>query len=58
MTTHAHSLPFLTLLVLLPAAGAVVLGLLAFDKRLHKEFVYTLALVVSLVTLASPSRCW
>jgi len=51
MTTHAHSLPFLTLLVLLPAAGAIVLGLLTFDKRLHKEFVYALALVVSLVTL-------
>ena len=47
----AHSVPFLTLLVLLPAAGAVVLGLLAFDKRLHKEFVYALALIVSLVTL-------
>jgi NADH-quinone oxidoreductase subunit M len=46
-----HSVPFLTLLVLLPAAGAAVLGLLGFDRRLPKEIPYALALLVSLATL-------
>ena len=46
-----HSVPFLTLLVLLPAAGALALGLLGFDRRLHPELTYALALIVSLVTL-------
>ena len=46
----SHSIPFLTLLILLPAIGAVGLGLLAFDRSLHKEVVYALALLVSLAT--------
>ncbi len=46
-----HTVPFLTLLVLLPAIGAGVLGLLGFDRSLHKELVYALALIASLVTL-------
>jgi NADH-quinone oxidoreductase subunit M len=48
----SHSIPFLTLLILLPAIGAVALGLLAFDRSLHKEVVYALALIVSLATAA------
>ncbi len=50
MTGH-HDFPFLTLLVLLPAIGAAVLGLLGFDRSLKKELTYALALIVSLVTL-------
>ncbi len=46
-----HSVPFLTLLVLLPAVGAGVLGLLGFDRTLHREIIYALALIVSVVTL-------
>jgi NADH-quinone oxidoreductase subunit M len=46
-----HILPFLTILILLPAAGALVLGLLGLDRRLHREVSYTLALLVSLATL-------
>ncbi len=41
-----HNIPFLTLLILLPAVGAGVLGLLGFDRSLHKELVYALALLV------------
>ncbi len=46
-----HSVPFLTVLVLLPALGAAALGLLGFDKSLKKELSYALALIVSTVTL-------
>ncbi|HEY6427034.1 MAG TPA: NADH-quinone oxidoreductase subunit M, partial [Acidimicrobiales bacterium] len=46
-----HILPFLTILILLPAAGALVLGLLGLDRRLHREVSYALALLVSLGTL-------
>ena len=46
-----HTVPFLTLLILLPAIGAAALGLLGLDRRLHREISYTLALIVSLVTL-------
>jgi NADH-quinone oxidoreductase subunit M len=46
-----HVLPFLTIVILLPAAGALVLGLLGLDRRLHREVSYTLALLVSLGTL-------
>ena len=38
-----HSIPFLTLLILLPAIGAAALGLLGFDRSLHRELVYALA---------------
>jgi NADH-quinone oxidoreductase subunit M len=48
--TH-HEVPFLTLLVLLPAVGAALLGLLGLDKNFKKELTYALALIVSLVTL-------
>ncbi len=50
MTGH-HDFPFLTLLVLLPAIGAAVLGLLGLDRTFKKELTYALALIVSLVTL-------
>ena len=46
-----HTVPFLTLLILLPAIGAAALGLLGLDRRLHREVSYTLALIASLVTL-------
>jgi NADH-quinone oxidoreductase subunit M len=48
--TH-HEVPFLTLLVLVPAIGAALLGLLGLDKSFKKELVYALALIASLVTL-------
>jgi len=48
----SHSIPFLTLLILLPAIGAAALGLLSFDRSLHKEVVYALALIASLATAA------
>jgi NADH-quinone oxidoreductase subunit M len=48
--TH-HDVPFLTLLVLVPAIGAALLGLLGLDKNFKKELTYALALIVSLLTL-------
>jgi NADH-quinone oxidoreductase subunit M len=46
-----HSVPFLTLIVLIPAAGAGILGLLGLDRRLPREVPYAVALVASLATL-------
>ena len=46
-----HTVPFLTLLVLLPAIGAGVLALLGFDKRLPRQVPYVIALVTTLLTL-------
>jgi NADH-quinone oxidoreductase subunit M len=46
-----HTVPFLTLLVLLPAAGALVLGLLGFDRRLSDELPVAIGILVSLATL-------
>ncbi len=46
-----HSVPFLTLLILLPAIGAALLGLLGLDKRFPRELTFALALITSLVTL-------
>ena len=46
-----HSVPFLTLLILLPAIAALVLGLLGLDRRLHREVSFALALLASLATL-------
>ena len=46
-----HSVPFLTLLILLPAVGSVGLGLLGLDRELPKPLADTLALGVSLATL-------
>ncbi len=45
-----HTVPFLTLLILLPAAGALALGLLGLYKDAHRDAIYALALIVSLVT--------
>ena len=46
-----HTVPFLTLLVLVPAVGAGVLGLLGLDRTLPREIPYALAVIASLVTL-------
>ena len=46
-----HTVPFLTLLVLLPAVGAGVLALLGLDRRLPRQVPYVVALVTSVVTL-------
>jgi NADH-quinone oxidoreductase subunit M len=46
-----HEVPFLTLLILIPAIGAAAMGLLGLDRRLHREFVYAVALMASLATL-------
>jgi NADH-quinone oxidoreductase subunit M len=47
----SHSVPFLTLLILIPAIGALALGLLGLDRRLHREVSYALALLTALATL-------
>jgi NADH-quinone oxidoreductase subunit M len=47
----SHSVPFLTLLVLLPAIGGIALALLGFDRQLPKALSDWLAVVTSLVTL-------
>jgi NADH-quinone oxidoreductase subunit M len=48
----SHTAPFLTILILLPAIGAGVLGLLAFDKRTSKDLFNAIGILVSLATLA------
>ena len=47
----SHTVPFLTLLILLPAIGAAVLALVGLDRRLPREVPYALAVIASLVTL-------
>jgi NADH-quinone oxidoreductase subunit M len=47
----SHTVPFLTVLILLPAIGAGVIGLLGLDRRLPREIPYALAIITSLVTL-------
>jgi NADH-quinone oxidoreductase subunit M len=47
----SHSVPFLTLLVLLPAVGGGALALLSLDRKFPKELADTLAVLVSLATL-------
>jgi NADH-quinone oxidoreductase subunit M len=47
----SHSVPFLTLLILLPAAGALVLALLGFDHRISKDLTTAIGIIVSLATL-------
>jgi NADH-quinone oxidoreductase subunit M len=47
----SHSVPFLTLLIILPAVGGTALALLGLDKRLPKELADWLAILVSLATL-------
>jgi NADH-quinone oxidoreductase subunit M len=46
-----HSVPFLTLLILLPAAGGVVLALLGLDKGISKDLCHAIGILVSLATL-------
>jgi NADH-quinone oxidoreductase subunit M len=43
--------PYLTVLIVLPAAGALVLGLCGLDKRFTKEFTDTVGIGVSVATL-------
>jgi NADH-quinone oxidoreductase subunit M len=43
--------PYLTVLILLPAAGALALAIIGLDKRFSKEFGDVLAIGVSLATL-------
>ena len=47
----SHSVPFLTLLIVLPALGGAALALLGLDRRLPKDLAAALALLVSLATL-------
>jgi NADH-quinone oxidoreductase subunit M len=47
----SHTVPFLTLLILLPSIGGVTLALLGLDRRLPKELVETIGILFSLVTL-------
>ncbi len=47
----SHSVPFLTLLILLPAAGGLVLALLGLDKGISKDLCHAIAILVSLATL-------
>jgi NADH-quinone oxidoreductase subunit M len=45
--------PYLTVLILLPAAGAIALILCGLDRSFTREFCDALAIVVSLLTLAT-----
>jgi NADH-quinone oxidoreductase subunit M len=45
--------PYLTVLILLPAAGAIALILCGLDRRFTKDFCDALAIIVSLLTLAT-----
>jgi NADH-quinone oxidoreductase subunit M len=47
----SHTIPFLTLLILLPAAGGLTLALLGFDRRISKELCDALGILVALATL-------
>ena len=47
----SHTVPFLTLLILLPAIAAAMIAVLGLDRRLPREVPYALALVASLATL-------
>jgi NADH-quinone oxidoreductase subunit M len=47
----SHTVPFLTLLILLPAVGGTALAVLGLDRRLAKELVDAIAVLVSLATL-------
>jgi NADH-quinone oxidoreductase subunit M len=46
-----HTVPFLTLLIILPAAGATALGLLSLDRSISKDLIDGVAIGTSLVTL-------
>jgi NADH-quinone oxidoreductase subunit M len=46
-----HSVPFLTLLILLPAVGAAALALLGLDHRISRDLCNALGILVSLATL-------
>jgi NADH-quinone oxidoreductase subunit M len=47
----SHSVPFLTLLIVLPAVGGGIMALLGFDRRLPKQLSDWVAVVTSLATL-------
>jgi NADH-quinone oxidoreductase subunit M len=47
----SHDVPFLTLLILIPAVGGGALALLGFDRNLPKQLADALAILVSLATL-------
>ena len=46
-----HTVPFLTLLIVLPAAGALALGLLGLDRRVSGDLSDAIGIGVSLATL-------
>ena len=46
-----HTVPFLTLLIILPAAGSVALALLGLDRRVSQDLCCALGIAVSLATL-------
>ena len=46
-----HEIPFLTLLIIVPAVGGVALALLGLGGKLSKELGDWLAMLVSLATL-------
>ncbi len=48
--------PFLTVLILLPAVGAIALALCGLDRRSTKEFSEVVAIGVSLATLGRRRR--
>jgi NADH-quinone oxidoreductase subunit M len=47
----SHTVPFLTLLIVLPGAGAVALALLGLDRNLSKDLSNAIGILVSLATL-------
>ena len=53
-----HSVPFLTLLILLPAVGRGRARPARPGPRLHRELAYALALIVSLVTAVFAVAAW
>jgi len=46
----SHTVPFLTLLVLLPGVGALVLGLLGLTRNVSRDLTDAIAIIVSLAT--------
>jgi NADH-quinone oxidoreductase subunit M len=46
-----HTVPFLTLLIILPAAGSLLLALLGLDRTISKDICDAIGIVVSLATL-------
>jgi NADH-quinone oxidoreductase subunit M len=46
----SHTVPFLTLLVLLPGVGALALGLLGLSRNVSRDLTDAIAIIVSLTT--------